>query len=231
MKCDKCGFIYNKKVDVCPYCGNLVKKKKMSFFDRYVPLGNYSRMSVRSIIYIICVNFFLLGIILDLFFGFYSGYYFSIYGYAIGFGLMTIIGVLTRSKGLMHAFERINLFAVGLFVLLLILLPTQFVTMAYFVIPLYFIISTITATTFCIAERKSIQPLKTIGDGLLNWLFSLAILIFLLVSLTFQSTETISLLDKIIVYVSFIATSLFLFNTTLFIAARVISETRRPYGK
>ena len=57
MKCDKCGFIYNKKVDVCPYCGNLVKKKKMSFFDRYVPLGNYSRMSVRSIIYIIGNNY------------------------------------------------------------------------------------------------------------------------------------------------------------------------------
>jgi hypothetical protein len=188
-------------------------------------------MSVRSIIYIICVNFFLLGIILDLFFGFYSGYYFSIYGYAIGFGLMTIVGVLTRSKGLMHAFERINLFAVGLFILLVILLPTHFVTIAYFVIPLYFIISTIIATTFCIAERKSIQPLKTIGDGLLNWLFSLVILIFLLLSLDFQSAETITLLNKIIVYVSFIATSLFLFNTTLFIAARVISETRRPYGK
>ena len=32
MKCDKCGFIYNKKVDVCPYCGNLVKKEENVIF-------------------------------------------------------------------------------------------------------------------------------------------------------------------------------------------------------
>jgi len=230
MKCDKCGFIYNKKVDVCPYCGNAVQKT-MSFFDKYIPLSSYSRMSVRSMIYILCVNIFLLGVILDLIYGFYSGYHFTIYGYCIGLGLITLIGIITRPKGFMNTYEKLNLFLIGLLILYIVLLPENIIYFIYYVAPIFFTASTIIMVTFSIIERKSLHPIKTISDGFLNWLLSLAVLIFLLINLTFGSGTPIPEPAKIFVYISFIITSLFLFNSTLFIAARVISETRRPYGK
>lgn len=245
MKCDRCGFIYNKKVDVCPYCGNIIQKKQTSFLDRVIPLSINSGISVRYIVYIICINFFLLGLVAD--FGlltqpslplpFFRGF-FSLLSYTIGFGVITFIAAFSQSKNHLSSYYKIHFYLLTLFLLALFLVPNSrkdgyfqgMIHILFLAIPIFLIATTLISLAFIIPQKKTLSPFKIIFSGLFNWLISLAIFIVILI-LKNKTSIIIPSCYYPLVFITFGVISLYFFNVTFFIIARVIAEARRPYGK
>ncbi|MFA5283536.1 MAG: hypothetical protein WC366_03435 [Bacilli bacterium] len=229
MKCNKCGLVYNGKVQKCPYCGNEFNKRSHNFLLHEISIGRDAEIAVKTIISIALINIFLALFIVDWFFAF--RYTLTLYSFVMVFGIITILSVITNHSSLMSAYERIDFFLLMSIVFMCLFLQRYEALILNFVFPIYLVISSISAAFFIVITRKHIRPIRFMLSGIFHWLFSLTLFILALIpDLSFMALRDYQSIGRITVFSSFVLSSLLILDMAILFSVKILSQVKKRYG-
>lgn len=231
MKCEKCGFIYNGITKVCPYCGSEIFEKKKNFFLKKISLGNNVKLSLKTLIYIILINIFIIGVIVDLITNWQ--YKLTFYLFISTFMVITIISIAVNHSELISIFERIDFYLIASTAMSFFFFYNQIYYSLDLFIPIYLMFYALISIVLLIISKQHIRPIKYFFTGFFHWLIILTIFIMILIpDLSFMVIPDASLNDagRVIVYVCFGVLSLYLIDIILFFILRIIGQAKQKYG-
>lgn len=257
MKCPHCGFISRRDYDYCPYCGEKISAERDGL-RRVIHIGRLFEVKLKTLLYLILANAFVLVFIIDIFLDFK----YSIALFFLGAVIATVIVIeaFRIKKSIIGFLEKVDFWIVTFLLLCAFFLRFDGVFDARpyiicYVIPGFIIVSTfVLFLALLLLGSKTLKPIWS--DALLFYHAAIvtALLVLMLVGEGIYKSNAIDwhnvpfipyvvmmdqpgaplgvayLIEEILVIVSVAGSWLYVFDFNFILFGHIFREVRSSYG-